>query len=343
MSLITCQIGLDLIDRGDGKLDYLPLSSNISKHLLPTESSHQRLHRLGNSNACAYSLVLSVLALVLCGSLIIVIAHGDTDDGYRSQDINPTSNSLAFHSSSLAECSPLDWSAGTWVLKDPLPDRMDDVLKISDFEACASSFAYNWHLGIENGTIGEYRRKASDYQYVPGRNCRNKPAFDKEALVISLVEQGGWMLIGGKFNLSLSSCPADLNGVFTNRIIISILSVMIYAPVRDDVPSLYGFQLGADTVPFFCCITDSLSEQQFFSISCMLYPHVRATPEASQWGRAKDFLGEPQYLWLAPNSSLIPKLTFPAGFDIAATPLVFFQRYAMYPILLSTLPHELDC
>ncbi|KAJ7179576.1 hypothetical protein C8R46DRAFT_1325242, partial [Mycena filopes] len=71
-------------------------------------------------------------------------------------------------------------------------------------------------------------------------------------------------------------------------------------------------------------IGDSITEGHFFSLSCVLAPHVRATPnylENPYFDRAW-----PQNLYLDPDSPLISELTFPKGFSIAETPLVTFRR-----------------
>ena len=71
-------------------------------------------------------------------------------------------------------------------------------------------------------------------------------------------------------------------------------------------------------------IGDSVTENHFFSLSCLLSPHVRATP---------NYTANPYYerdwqqnLYLLPTSPLIPHLKFPDGFSIEHTPLVSFRR-----------------
>lgn len=69
---------------------------------------------------------------------------------------------------------------------------------------------------------------------------------------------------------------------------------------------------------------DSISENHFFSLSCMLYPHVRATPDytsTDNFDRAWQ-----QDLFLEKTSPLVPYLRFPTNFDIDKTPLVTFRR-----------------
>jgi len=71
-------------------------------------------------------------------------------------------------------------------------------------------------------------------------------------------------------------------------------------------------------------IGDSVTENHFFSISCILFPHVRATPNYTEnpyFDRAW-----PQHLYLEPSSPLIQYLNPPPGFNISTTPLVTFRR-----------------
>ncbi|KZT65359.1 hypothetical protein DAEQUDRAFT_747087 [Daedalea quercina L-15889] len=71
-------------------------------------------------------------------------------------------------------------------------------------------------------------------------------------------------------------------------------------------------------------IGDSVTENHFFSLSCVLFPHVRATPNYTEnpyFDRAW-----PQHLYLAPESPLIPHLRLPPGFTVEDTPLVTFRR-----------------
>ncbi|KAJ7122874.1 hypothetical protein C8R44DRAFT_918494 [Mycena epipterygia] len=66
---------------------------------------------------------------------------------------------------------------------------------------------------------------------------------------------------------------------------------------------------------------DSITEGHFFSLSCMLYPHIRATPIT--WKiRTLTGPGHKTYLDLDSPSGL----TLPDRFSIARTPLVTFRR-----------------
>ncbi|KAJ4490989.1 hypothetical protein J3R30DRAFT_3427842 [Lentinula aciculospora] len=69
---------------------------------------------------------------------------------------------------------------------------------------------------------------------------------------------------------------------------------------------------------------DSITEGHFFSISCLLYPHVVATPDYVKnpyFNRAW-----PQNLYLNPDSPLVSQLSFPEGFNTTETPLITFRR-----------------
>ncbi|GLB45042.1 hypothetical protein LshimejAT787_1901200 [Lyophyllum shimeji] len=69
---------------------------------------------------------------------------------------------------------------------------------------------------------------------------------------------------------------------------------------------------------------DSITEGHFFSLSCVLYPHVVATPVYTP----KSYFDRtwPQNLYLNPDSPLVKDLYLPPGFNMTGTPLVTFRR-----------------
>ena len=72
------------------------------------------------------------------------------------------------------------------------------------------------------------------------------------------------------------------------------------------------------------CPLDSISENHFFSLACILGPHVIATPNHTlnpYYDRAW-----PQNLYLNPDSPLFAEFTFPPGFNISGTPLATVRR-----------------
>ncbi|PPR07553.1 hypothetical protein CVT24_008749 [Panaeolus cyanescens] len=71
-------------------------------------------------------------------------------------------------------------------------------------------------------------------------------------------------------------------------------------------------------------VGDSVTESHFFSLSCILYPHVIATPNYT--GQANFDRSWPQHLYLNASSPLVPHLSFPSDFSITSTPLVSFKR-----------------
>ncbi|KAG6375609.1 hypothetical protein JVT61DRAFT_3175 [Boletus reticuloceps] len=93
-----------------------------------------------------------------------------------------------------------------------------------------------------------------------------------------------------------------------------------------DVRPLNGAAIVKDMVEQggWLVLGDSITENHFFSLACLLYPHVRATPNYTEnpyFDRAW-----PQKLYLSPTSPLIPELDFPPNFSIQDTPLVLFRR-----------------
>ena len=78
-------------------------------------------------------------------------------------------------------------------------------------------------------------------------------------------------------------------------------------------------------------VGDSITEGHFFSLSCMLHPHVIATPTYtpnSYFDRAwpQNLYLNPDSPLLRPNSRINKQLVFPPGFNISTTPLVTFRR-----------------
>ncbi|KAH7889035.1 hypothetical protein F5I97DRAFT_2006482 [Phlebopus sp. FC_14] len=93
-----------------------------------------------------------------------------------------------------------------------------------------------------------------------------------------------------------------------------------------DVRPLNGVNMVRDMVENggWLLLGDSISENHFFSLSCLLYPHVRATPNYTEnpyYDRAWS-----QNLYLSPTSPLLAELNYPANFSIESTPLATFRR-----------------
>ncbi|KAH9941121.1 uncharacterized protein BXZ73DRAFT_98333 [Epithele typhae] len=109
-----------------------------------------------------------------------------------------------------------------------------------------------------------------------------------------------------------SSAPLGATGMRTEEDVYAMLGIEGCASSRE-----VFWHLGADPA-------DSVTEGHFFSISCMLYPHVRATPD---YTKSKTFdRAWPQNLYLNPSSPLFSSLKLPKDFDVTTTPLVTFRR-----------------
>lgn len=133
------------------------------------------------------------------------------------------------------ECSPDDWSDGEWVRKPPANYPLEHYLSLYPYNAsdpaqpkeftpspdvarhplaplgflgCASGRERDWHLGMhDDGTpdrnhpdLWSYVVRGASYDWIP-RNpvCRRyNERVGREQFVRSLVERGGWFLVGGE-------------------------------------------------------------------------------------------------------------------------------------------------
>jgi hypothetical protein len=95
-------------------------------------------------------------------------------------------------------CTPAEWSAGRWERRQkPLSIiQEEDVYPASGFQGCASSREVGWHLSSDHPDEFPWRGNVSAYDWIPGSSCEDIPE-DNVAIVKSLVEEGGWLLIGG--------------------------------------------------------------------------------------------------------------------------------------------------
>jgi len=164
-------------------------------------------------------------------------------------------------------------------------EKRDDALAFSGFEGCASSREYYWHLAADKESQWDRFPRAHSWEWVvnPASRCDGLGPIDPEGIVKHLVEEGGWLLVGGMY-------------------------VLRYSVLMDG----------------FMGLLDSVTENHFFSLSCLFYPHVIATPKYTEGGSFDR--GWPQNLYLNPSSPLLRHISFPDGFDITVTPLVTFRR-----------------
>lgn len=100
-------------------------------------------------------------------------------------------------------CTPQQWSAGQWrsipPRAKPEVTRPEDVLALDGFEGCAADREYYWHLGAEQDQWSRFPDVAS-YVWTPPGECNARP-LEKEEMVRDMVEEGGWLLVGGEYTL----------------------------------------------------------------------------------------------------------------------------------------------
>ena len=74
----------------------------------------------------------------------------------------------------------------------------EDALTFSGFEKCASSREYYWHLASDREDQWDRFPGAQSWDWIPGDRCKGMKPLNPEDLVRTLVEDGGWYLVGGK-------------------------------------------------------------------------------------------------------------------------------------------------
>ena len=119
---------------------------------------------------------------------------------------------LTDHWGNMLTCSPGAWSEGSWVKKEnPVTVKgPEDVLPASGFQGCASSREVAWHLVTDHPEIYDWRGRVSSFLWKPSSvSCKSVQEDYAEAMVKDLVEEGGWLLIGGTSYPSLDQSPAD--------------------------------------------------------------------------------------------------------------------------------------
>ena len=100
-------------------------------------------------------------------------------------------------------CSPQAYAQGHWSYHPRTTiENMtspDDALVFSGFEKCASSREYYWHLASDTTAQWDRFPGAQSWEWIPGDECKGMGSLNPEDLIKTLVEDGGWYLVGGKF------------------------------------------------------------------------------------------------------------------------------------------------
>ncbi|GAA6057989.1 hypothetical protein JCM3770_004601 [Rhodotorula araucariae] len=187
-------------------------------------------------------------------------------------------------------CAARKFSTGRWVPRTPPPAENATVWASTGFSGCAQNwFRGDWHLGLEWPSEGNPAGPAGEWPM---------SAYRRQA--------GGWAWAPEDETCKALDDEEDeeqVQGVQVRRLL-------------QDLVDRGGWLV----------VGDSLSEQQFFSLSCLLFPHVRALwpyPPMSEWHQIKE-----EHLHLDPASPLIAtgELRLPEGFDFEGTPLISHVR-----------------
>ncbi|GAA6038651.1 hypothetical protein JCM8097_009466 [Rhodosporidiobolus ruineniae] len=110
----------------------------------------------------------------------------------------------SFPSTSSPSCSARAYSSGRWVAKDPplSEEEKADVLLASGFTGASQEwFKPHWFFGSKESNwheMDDYRSRAAQWMWRSDEEvCREEVRrTDVEELVRSLVQRGGWMLLG---------------------------------------------------------------------------------------------------------------------------------------------------
>lgn len=99
-------------------------------------------------------------------------------------------------------CSPETWSDGYWTYSPNLDllalTSADQALAFAGFEGCAADREYYWHLGTDHEDLWDRFPNVSSFKWQPSSPCNVRP-LNGAAMVKDMVEQGGWLLLGGEF------------------------------------------------------------------------------------------------------------------------------------------------
>ena len=96
-------------------------------------------------------------------------------------------------------------------------EKKDDALFFSGLKGCASSREYYWHLGADKADQWDRFPRAHSWEWVvnPASQCHDDLGpIDPEKIVKHLVEDGGWLLVGGMYLLRYSMLVAGFMKLF---------------------------------------------------------------------------------------------------------------------------------
>lgn len=105
-------------------------------------------------------------------------------------------------------CSPDAWNNGHWEHAAPPTNltaisNRKDALQFAGFEGCASDREFFWHLASDKEDQWWRWPAVSSYKWVPSKKCDVR-TLDGSAMVKDMVEDGGWLLVGGEYHNSFT-------------------------------------------------------------------------------------------------------------------------------------------
>ncbi|GAA5900939.1 hypothetical protein JCM8208_007570 [Rhodotorula glutinis] len=191
-------------------------------------------------------------------------------------------------------CPARAFSTGRWVERDPAPSPNASIWASTGFTGCAQGwFKNDWHLGL-----------------VP-------PGVDNPA-----GEGGVWPMSGYRRRAGAWEWQPE------DEMCAVLDDATAGGAEGEEVQGVDVVRLLQDLVDHgaWLIVGDSLSEQQFFSLGCLLFPHVRAQwpyPPMSEWRQIKE-----EHLFLDPVGPLVAsgRLIVPEGFDFDGSPVVSHVR-----------------
>ena len=99
-----------------------------------------------------------------------------------------------------SSCSPDAWNKGQWEYNPrtnlTAMTMKEDALEFAGLESCASDREFFWHLASDVEDQWSRWPKVASYTWKPSGACNVRP-LDGSAMVKDMVEQGGWLLLGG--------------------------------------------------------------------------------------------------------------------------------------------------
>ncbi|KAB5590092.1 LPS-assembly protein LptD [Ceratobasidium theobromae] len=270
--------------------------------------------------------------------------------------ISTDPSTLVLNGSWPTSCSPAGWSDGTWQQKPssihaleyflslypynasdpdaksktytPRPEVVRHPFAPLGFSGCASGRERDVHLGMQDdGTparnypgMWEYIVRGASYEWVPrSPECKryNKQVEVKD-FVRSLVERGGWLLIGGESTFSDTATVRSKISTFGKIQSQSntFSACPVYYILTSELPQTMRRRAGVPVTGRKTYIAS------IFLLSAYMHTHITFDIRLSA---------------VNPSSPLVSQLRLPPGFDISRTPLVSFRR-----VDLLFEKHELD-